>query len=657
MNLSIVCVVWGREFTRVFTDIVIPNHLTLGNIPALAKFGNVNYKLYTTIEDIDQIKRSNSFKNLCNVVSVELLIIPSNNPDVITRMHSAHTHFLKTFGRNDSKLMFLAPDLLFSEGSLEYALEVSKRAQAVEVCPPHISLEDAIPAVQEASCRFSGRELVKLCLKHWHPFCKSLWWDDGRFCSWPPQLYWKVADHGFIAHVLTAHNLIIAPREGVCVSGGTYDYTMVSQLYPNFEDSELLCDSDRFCMVEMTRKKENHWRPPPALNLPDVITGDITTYVSSFQKKYFSDQHRNNFQQTIRFHSADIDTEVWAPAEYRANAVVSDICDLPDASKKINYSSRIRYVAINICWGQDYTKLFAEYSLPSTLSLGNFPYLSTHGDALYRLYTTKEDLAYLNGTSSFKLLKEMMPVDIKLIQNVIDKYNTMKKLHQEAIREFTDGKNRMIFLSPDNIVSDGSMRRVVVSAENGFRALRIFTLQTYNFTEFLKQYGNTSAVWKVSPRDMVMWALKDSDGYAAENVWRSSGVVEFPAIPGWRVGNTGLVCHLLLPHPMMAWPRAGTPAPDNVIDFYIPLVCQDTSECDLVTDSDELSTLGLRHQRMTGFRDGEDPIKYTRGIVRQFAPIFLDCFRRTIRLHAKDLDSSWEFVEEEASTVMSKILE
>ena len=54
---------------------------------------------------------------------------------------------------------------------------------------------------------------------------------------------------------------------------------------------------------------------------------------------------------------------------------------------------------VNVVWGEAFTRVFAEVSLPTFLAEGNFPYLAKYHDVLYRLYIGGKDLEYLRGTS------------------------------------------------------------------------------------------------------------------------------------------------------------------------------------------------------------------------------------------------------------------
>lgn len=318
----------------------------------------------------------------------------------------------------------------------------------------------------------------------------------------------------------------------------------------------------------------------------------------------------------------------------------------------------MRYVVINVCWGQEYIRLLTDYSMPATLAPGNLPYMAAHGEVLYRLYIAPDDFPALQASPAFQLLQKIVQVqvNVKFLLHIQDVYETSFQAIREAIAEFADGENRLIFISPNLLFSDGSFKRAVQAAENGFRALGMAGPMTYRLNEFLQAQGKVPVSWPLSACTINAWALKFNDDYTSDNLWRNDGVADFPAIPFWRVGNEGFIYHLLLPHCFMAWPRKDTPPMTGAIDWYLQTVCKDASECDMELDSDNLNWLTSRRARVSPFHANTNPITYTRGFIKRFAPVLRELFKRSIRAHAGEMrEDLWAPVEREANAVIEEV--
>jgi len=316
----------------------------------------------------------------------------------------------------------------------------------------------------------------------------------------------------------------------------------------------------------------------------------------------------------------------------------------------------MRCIVTNVCWGASFTQIFHEFALPATLAPNNLPYMAAHGDVLYRLYTTPIDHAALKETASFQLLLNTVKVDVRYIPHIGGPHVTMAQCHRETIVEFADGENRLVFLAPDTIFSEGTMKRIVQSAENGFRVLAIGGTQTFHFGEFLNSQKPVSASWAANSRAMTAWAVKYGNDYTDDNLWRTDGVADFPAIPFWKVGNEGMICHLLLPHPIMVWPRKGSEVPRGTIDWYIPMVCQNASECDIGLNADEMNYIGPRPQPVKPFHACIDPIAYTKQFVKCFDPILREIYKRSVRLPITDMhEELWGPVEREANSIIERV--
>ena len=160
-------------------------------------------------------------------------------------------------------------------------------------------------------------------------------------------------------------------------------------------------------------------------------------------------------------------------------------------------------------WGKPYLDLFLELSLPSQLAPGNLPSLKNRLGATYKIYTTVEGEAYLRRQEIFQRLTEL--IDTKIIAvdkfNSEDKFSPLINFHNQAIREADVENAALIFLSPDFIIADGTLLKLIELWQAGHRAVLVLTLRLVKetFREELqkKYYRNQDHVLQIAPRDLV----------------------------------------------------------------------------------------------------------------------------------------------------------
>lgn len=114
-------------------------------------------------------------------------------------------------------------------------------------------------------------------------------------------------------------------------------------------------------------------------------------------------------------------------------------------------------------WGKKFGDHFCELILPSLLAPGNIPALNNKSQSRFVIVTTKYDWSRLEKRKIFSLLKTYIePVFIE-IQNPKDDDNkmlVMSRGHKIASELAFKAKSIGVFVTPDLIISDGSMKRV-----------------------------------------------------------------------------------------------------------------------------------------------------------------------------------------------------
>ena len=91
MLFHIITNVWGERHVDLYLDLTLPNVLSPGNLPALARRHDIVYRFFTTPEARAQIERSMLFARLADTCTVEFLTpLGQKTPDVSWHVHWFH---------------------------------------------------------------------------------------------------------------------------------------------------------------------------------------------------------------------------------------------------------------------------------------------------------------------------------------------------------------------------------------------------------------------------------------------------------------------------------------------------------------------------------------------------------------------------------------
>ena len=105
-----IVVVWGGEYVDLFLRVVLPTHLSPGNLPSMPRDA-WRYRIYTPARDAQTVLQSSAYAQLARVGHVELREIPeikdSFKYEVISE---CHRHAIHVASQDEAALVFLAPD-------------------------------------------------------------------------------------------------------------------------------------------------------------------------------------------------------------------------------------------------------------------------------------------------------------------------------------------------------------------------------------------------------------------------------------------------------------------------------------------------------------------------------------------------------------------
>jgi hypothetical protein len=234
-------------------------------------------------------------------------------------MAELHARAVVQAEAEDTAMIFLSPDTLFSNGSfasLARWVESDPDLQAVMIASPRLSKGTFLAEHGRAAAAagpLGARALVGLALRHLHPISRSLCWSASAFNAWPSHLYWPVGDDALLARCFHLHPLWLRPaRRGARLQGTVDDGFVAATCEP--ERVRVVVDSDEIaCFEASDDHKEWH-----------SSGGARTASVASWAARHADALHRSHVRRRIWFHAGDR-TAAWERAEVESDAVVAAV--------------------------------------------------------------------------------------------------------------------------------------------------------------------------------------------------------------------------------------------------------------------------------------------------------------------------------------------
>jgi len=241
-------------------------------------------------------------------------------------------------------------------------------------------------------------------------------------------------------------------------------------------------------------------------------------------------------------------------------------------------------------WGKEYIYDFMEQILPLHFSPGNLLAFSENNCSVeFVFYTLLDDVERFSHYSSYRKLKNLMPVSVKGVKTRhTDKFYIMTELHNLAVLDAENKDSTMIFFFADVVFSEGYFSRLIELRNEGYRAVLGFALLT-NKDEFIQSYHLSSG------RKFVQQALSCVHDEVRTHDWDDSLVSEAPnSITFPLHENRGLLIRSFHWTPIMLAPiEKGIQSYWTIDVDLVRRTCLDYRCIYIVTDSDDMAIASL----------------------------------------------------------------
>jgi hypothetical protein len=364
--------------------------------------------------------------------------------------------------------------------------------------------------------------------------------------------------------------------------------------------------------------------------------------------------------------------------------------DLPSQSEGNRSPARLRPIHIVVVvWGEHFRSQFADFCLPTLLSPGNIPALSGGQRNKMVICTTPEDWKALERTAIFELLaRHITPHFIGIPPPPPGRSGTehMGVGHELATEMASREGAYGVFITPDYMLSDGTLARIEALARAGKRVVLNAAVRFGEeplFANLLamgliregEHLGALGRPLTITGRQLAAAAIRSFHSQTERFDWDAAYFTNFPSACWWRVpGEDGIVMHALSWSPLLldyaAIGRHDTSVLANwTMDAdYVYRNFGDGDGIYVVADSDEMmqvswSPMANRPQSLEPSALKALPVvgewikgAIVRGALKSgfFDPLKQRMFFTPVRWHARDLSPAWHATEDRAARLLDR---
>ena len=334
-------------------------------------------------------------------------------------------------------------------------------------------------------------------------------------------------------------------------------------------------------------------------------------------------------------------------------------------------------------WGDAYTDLFLEVTLPTILAECNLPrFAEAHaGNRLYNICTTHQDAMRIKQSRHYAHLRDILditfvyddtltnPPETRVESSTEKKYNLFVRLLEKTISTTADQNAFLIGINPD-VYSNHFFPRLLEHAKEGKKLVYsgYFRVQTESFVPaFLERLSTELPRNGISSRQMIALGMSHLHNQSERWFWDNPGFrSDWPAHTYQRVGDEGFILNGFHLGAVMLKPPKGVPVYPRTADgsrhrtdelsidgnSYLTRAFPDENEIHFATDSDELCYLDMLSKdtyNASSLSDGQPDLAGVAYWMSEWTnPSQRHCFRKSILFHKENLNSKWRQKQTEA---------
>jgi len=315
--------VWGERYADKVVSMILPAVLAPGNLPELCRTFAVELVIVTESRLFELFRRAPSFAAVERICTARLVPLDDLLTDIpgnygVTLTHALFRGFADLgAGMTETYLLFLNADFIVCDGALGHLGKLMREGKRVIHAPSfRVVAEDVWPQLQAlidtASCtlRLEPRRMVKLALANKHPTVKARTVNQRlSHQSWMDQFYWYVDEDTLIGYQAPVALVAIKPERAVANPVVVWDFGFIPEAAPT-APRHFIGDSDQFFMIEPQSRDTGR----------EMIRIGWTSYakVARDLSVWLTKEQRESGKQLLKFHAADLPTDIDAVIEQAA---------------------------------------------------------------------------------------------------------------------------------------------------------------------------------------------------------------------------------------------------------------------------------------------------------------------------------------------------
>ena len=358
-----ICIFWGPKYREAFSDWCLAALLADRNIPAMSSEHRAESRavIVTTPSDWADLQNDANFIRMSELIDPVYIEFTPPTPDepkmlAMSRGHKLASEFAY---RNKAAGIFLTPDLILSNGSVEAIVRLAQNGKKVVLCSAvRFTEEGCVKELRDmgalrpgAALSISARDLVGVAVRNLHSETLRYEWGVPYFAESPISPFWHVpGETGLVLYSFSWAPLLVDYAAIPDHDTSTFDkWTLDGDyVYRNFgggheDEIHVVTDSDEIMLVSFTSEKELHFDLVPQWPFNSRIFGELAR-MSALSYLYHSEVmdplKRRIFGMAVRLHSAPLNKR-WKKVERRAAFTIGQSVGIhPRSQQKLGGLSR-----------------------------------------------------------------------------------------------------------------------------------------------------------------------------------------------------------------------------------------------------------------------------------------------------------------------------
>jgi hypothetical protein len=282
----------------------------------------------------------------------------------------------------------------------------------------------------------------------------------------------------------------------------------------------------------------------------------------------------------------------------------------------------------------------------------------------YHIFTPSADAETIRCAPSFQRLSALMPTHFESIDDVYrgHSYWAMTECHNRGLALGRGMDCTFVFLPPDALWSDGSLRRMHALISGGKRAVvlagpRVTAEEVHPIVG--SQFSPEDSSIRLTSREMAALLMRYVHPTGRAHFWENGSNL-WAGQYYWPVGNSGMLIRATHLTPVAVRPverevRLGT----NLDAYFVGHCCPDPSQVHVITDSDEMCALECSNADYLDGYYSDTPLspEQHRTFLQQNTDAYHRAYlRRYIRIRAGEIGPEWLPAEAESDAVVEELL-